>query len=93
MKRIVRFLSFVDVVRAGLVPALMITTIHPRRNRQRRRNVLFRHLHAQRCKHAYHMSKRIQIRNVRDGIHRTLKVRAAKAGLSLSDYVLKNFAS
>jgi plasmid stability protein len=39
------------------------------------------------------MSKRIQIRNVPDGIHRTLKVPAAKAGLSLSDYVLKNFAS
>jgi plasmid stability protein len=35
------------------------------------------------------MSKMIQIRNVPDGIHRILKVRAARAGLSLSDYLLK----
>ncbi len=33
------------------------------------------------------MSKMIQIRNVPDGVHRTLKVRAAQAGLSLSDYL------
>jgi len=30
----------------------------------------------------------IQIRNVPDEIHRTLKSRAAKQGVSLSDYVL-----
>ncbi len=31
----------------------------------------------------------IQIRNVSDDVHRTLKVRAAQAGMSLSDYLLK----
>lgn len=35
------------------------------------------------------MPKMIQIRNVPDAIHRTLKSRAALAGLSLSDYVLQ----
>ena len=30
----------------------------------------------------------IQIRNVPDAIHRTLKARAALAGMSLSDYLL-----
>jgi len=34
------------------------------------------------------MSKMVQIRNVPDAIHRTLKVRAASAGQSLSDYLL-----
>lgn len=34
------------------------------------------------------MSKMIQIRNVPDNLHRTLKVRAAEAGVSLSDYLL-----
>jgi plasmid stability protein len=33
------------------------------------------------------MSKMIQIRNVPDDVHRTLKARAAKAGMSLSDYL------
>ncbi len=33
--------------------------------------------------------KMIQIRNVPDDIHRTLKVRAAEKGVSLSDYVLQ----
>ena len=32
--------------------------------------------------------KMIQIRNVPDSIHRTLKSRAAMAGISLSDYLL-----
>ena len=31
----------------------------------------------------------IQIRNVPEDIHRTLKARAAHAGMSLSDYLLK----
>jgi plasmid stability protein len=31
----------------------------------------------------------IQIRNVPDDVHRTLKARAASAGTSLSDYVLR----
>lgn len=30
----------------------------------------------------------LQVRNVPDQVHRTLKARAAQAGLSLSDYVL-----
>lgn len=30
----------------------------------------------------------IQIRNVPDELHRTLKARAARAGMSLSDYLL-----
>ena len=34
------------------------------------------------------MSKMIQIRNVPDGLHRSLKARAALAGMSLSDYLL-----
>lgn len=29
----------------------------------------------------------IQVRNVPDGVHRTLKMRAAAAGMSLSDYI------
>jgi antitoxin FitA len=33
------------------------------------------------------MSKMIQIRNVPDQLHRTLKARAANAGMSLSDYI------
>ena len=34
------------------------------------------------------MSKRIQLRNVPDALHRSLKARAALAGMSLSDYLL-----
>lgn len=34
------------------------------------------------------MSKNIQLRNVPDDLHRTLKARAAMAGVSLSDYLL-----
>jgi antitoxin FitA len=34
------------------------------------------------------MSKMIQLRNVPDALHRGLKVRAALAGMSLSDYLL-----
>jgi plasmid stability protein len=35
------------------------------------------------------MPKMIQIRNVPEPLHRTLTVRAAQEGLSLSDYLLK----
>ena len=35
------------------------------------------------------MSKMIQLRNVPDDLHRKLKSRAAVAGLSLSDYLLR----
>jgi len=34
------------------------------------------------------MSKMIQIRNVPDVLHRSLKARAAMAGMSLSDYLM-----
>lgn len=33
------------------------------------------------------MSKMIQIRNVPDELHRELKIRAAAAGMSMSDYI------
>jgi len=39
--------------------------------------------------HVLRMSKMIQIRNVPDELHRALKVRAARAGMSLSDYLLR----
>ena len=35
------------------------------------------------------MKKHIQIRNVPEELHRTLKSRAALAGMSLSDYLLE----
>ena len=41
------------------------------------------------CNYAEHMSKMIQIRNVPDALHRKLKARAAMAGMSLSDYLLR----
>lgn len=34
------------------------------------------------------MERMIQVRNVPDALHRTLKARAATAGMSLSDYLL-----
>jgi plasmid stability protein len=34
------------------------------------------------------MPKMIQLRNVPDALHRSLKARAARAGMSLSDYLL-----
>jgi len=34
------------------------------------------------------MTVMVQIRNVPDALHRTLKARAALAGMSLSDYLL-----
>jgi len=40
------------------------------------------------CNYAQHMSKMIQLRHVPDALHRTLKARAARSGLSLSDYLL-----
>ncbi len=35
------------------------------------------------------MPKMLQVRNVPDALHRILKARAALAGMSLSDYVLR----
>ena len=40
------------------------------------------------CKYHSGMSKMIQVRHVPDALHRTLKARAALAGMSLSDYLL-----
>ncbi len=37
-----------------------------------------------------HMSKMIQVRDVPDDVHRTIKMRAAAAGMSLSDYVKRD---
>jgi len=34
------------------------------------------------------MSKMVQVRHVPDALHRSLKARAAMAGMSLSDYLL-----
>ena len=39
------------------------------------------------------MSKMIQLRNVPDDLHRKLKIRAAQANLSLSDYLLREAAA
>ena len=35
------------------------------------------------------MSKMIQLRNVPDALHRKLKARAAEAGMTLSDYLIR----
>ena len=40
------------------------------------------------CIYAWHMSRMIQVRNVPDSVHRTLKAQAALAGMSLSDFLL-----
>lgn len=40
------------------------------------------------CSNVEHM-KMIQIRNVPENVHRTLKARAAREGMSLSDYLLR----
>jgi antitoxin FitA len=39
-----------------------------------------------------HMSKMIQIRNVPDDLHRELKMRAASAGMSMSDYIKRELS-
>ena len=40
------------------------------------------------CDTLINMAKMIQIRNVPDDLHRKLKVRAARSGMTLSDYLL-----
>lgn len=40
------------------------------------------------CANINSMTKMIQIRNVPDDLHRTLKERAAREGMTLSDYLL-----
>src|SRR5438309_2067736 len=42
------------------------------------------------CNYLFCMSTMIQIRNVPDALHRRLKSRAALAGMSLSDYLLRH---
>jgi len=41
------------------------------------------------CDNVNHMSRMIQIRNVPDDLHREAKVRASRAGMSLSDFLLR----
>lgn len=41
----------------------------------------------------HRMPKMLQVRNVPDELHRTLKVQAAKSGMTLSDYVLSELAA
>lgn len=41
------------------------------------------------CVTVNRMPKMIQIRNVPDEVHREVKARAARAGMSLSDYLLR----
>jgi antitoxin FitA len=43
------------------------------------------------CTHVHYMTKIIRVRNVPDALHRSLKVRATMAGMSLSDYLLSEF--
>jgi antitoxin FitA len=40
------------------------------------------------CNYTESMKRMIQVRNVPEVLHRTLKARAATAGMSLSDYLL-----
>ncbi len=40
------------------------------------------------CDKVFDMSKMIQIRNVPDELHRILKAKAARLGMTLSDYLL-----
>jgi antitoxin FitA len=42
------------------------------------------------CQHVDHMPVMIQLRNVPDELHKKLKARASEAGLSLSDYLLRD---
>ena len=37
--------------------------------------------------HVHHMPKMIQVRHVPDALHRALRARAARAGMTLSDYL------
>jgi len=39
------------------------------------------------CLYAKNMSKMIQVRDVPEDVHSTLKARAAREGISLSDYI------
>ena len=41
------------------------------------------------CTYASHMSRMIQIRNVPDEVHRKLKIRAAREGVTLSELLAR----
>lgn len=41
------------------------------------------------CENVRDMVRMIQIRNVPDDVHRMVKARAARAGMSLSEYLLR----
>src|SRR6266436_3186221 len=43
------------------------------------------------CNYVHCMARMVQVRNVPDALHRSLKARAAMAGMSLSDYLLGEF--
>ena len=45
------------------------------------------------CLYAENMSKMIQIRDVPEQVHRILKARAAREGMSLSDFIKKELES
>jgi len=45
------------------------------------------------CLYAEDMSKMIQIRDVPEQVHRILKARAAREGMSLSDFIKKELES
>ena len=44
------------------------------------------------CFHVSHMATMLQIRNVPDRLHRKLKARAALAGMSMSEYALRELS-
>jgi antitoxin FitA len=44
------------------------------------------------CYYHLHMSKMIQLRNVPDDLHRKLKRRAESAGMTLSDFLIREAA-
>jgi plasmid stability protein len=44
------------------------------------------------CFHVIHMATMLQIRNVPDALHRKLKARAALAGMSMSEYALRELS-
>jgi antitoxin FitA len=45
------------------------------------------------CDDVGRMSRMIQIRNVPEELHRELKSRAARAGMTLTDYLLREIES
>jgi antitoxin FitA len=44
------------------------------------------------CLYAWNMSKMIQVRDVPEHVHGTLKARAAREGMSLSDFLKRELA-